>query len=71
MVNPRRRAVQPYDGEILEVVSESPCTSVTGVVRRGRVPEMKFTFANHAVLYVPLPRAMGPDPDVTLGPMTS
>lgn len=72
----KMRPIQPQSGDILEVVSESPCTNMKVVRRDGTSWALKFLYSNGAVLYVPLPQNGGPDEDVrnidiTLGPATS
>jgi hypothetical protein len=49
------RTIQPRAGEILDVVSESPCVEIKVVERDGVLRSLKFIFENGAVLYAPLP----------------
>jgi hypothetical protein len=71
----RMKAVQPRAGEILEVVSESPCVEMKAVTREGENWAMKFTYANGALLYVPLPARLRQQSDfdvsATAGPARS
>jgi len=71
----RMKAVQPRAGEILEVVSESPCVDMKVVTREGENWAMKFTYANGAILYVPLPARLREQHDfdvsATAGPSRS
>lgn len=68
------RAVQPRAGDILDVVSESPCTAIKVVERYGKLRSLKFIFENGAVLYAPLPDLAGQrsiDLSISAGPMTA
>lgn len=69
------KLVQPREGDILEVSNEFPCMDMKVVSRGGAFWALKFTYANGAVLYVPLPadRIDQPDQqlDISLGPLTA
>lgn len=71
----RMKAVQPRAGEILEVVSESSCVDMKVVTHEGEYQAMKFTYANGAMLYVPLPAKLREqsefDVSATAGPARS
>ena len=59
----------------MEVVSESPCTNMKVVMRKGTAWALKFFYDNGAILYVPLSVAVGRegefDVSATVGPMRS